>query len=102
MMKTKYIIGLIWLATSLSACNSLFDDELPKSQIAAKEAIKDQASAETALLGVYSYLGEYGIFPPIFWWTMRIVVVCWKVPIGGRIMSVTWNCLKYLRSTMNY
>ena len=50
MMKTKYIIGLIWLATSLSACNSLFDDELPKSQIAAKEAIKDQASAETALL----------------------------------------------------
>lgn len=66
MMKTKYIIGLIWLATSLSACNSLFDDELPKSQIAAKEAIKDQASAETALLGVYSYLGEYGIFSAYF------------------------------------
>lgn len=60
MMKTKYIIGLIWLATSLSACNSLFDDELPKSQIAAKEAIKDQASAETALLGVYFRLFSGG------------------------------------------
>ena len=58
----KIIIKLMILAVCISSCNNWFDEELPKYQVSASTVVVDQESAETALLGVYSYLGEYGTF----------------------------------------
>lgn len=40
------------------ACDSLFDNELPKHDLVGDNAIVDERSAETALNGVYSYLDD--------------------------------------------
>ena len=61
-MYMKIIIKLMILAVCISSCNNWFDEELPKYQVSASTVVVDQESAETALLGVYSYLGEYGTF----------------------------------------
>ena len=56
MNKIDYILVMV-LMVLLSGCNSLFDKEIPEYQVSDATAVTDQASAETALLGVYSYLG---------------------------------------------
>ena len=61
MNKIDYIVVMV-LMVILSGCNSLFDKEIPEYQVSDATAVTDQASAETALLGVYSYLGDYGVF----------------------------------------
>ena len=61
MNKIDYILVMV-LMVLLSGCNSLFDKEIPEYQVSDATAVTDQASAETALLGVYSYLGDYGVF----------------------------------------
>lgn len=61
-MKAIQTIKFIILTLCLSSCDSWFDEELPKYQISESTVIVDQETAETALLGVYSYLGEYGTF----------------------------------------
>lgn len=40
------------------ACDSLFEDELPEYDLTAENAIIDEISSESALLGVYSFLAE--------------------------------------------
>ncbi len=50
------------LVAVIYSCDAWFEKELPKRQISAETVIVDQATAETALLGVYSYLGGYGVF----------------------------------------
>ena len=55
MNKIDYIVVMV-LMVILSGCNSLFDKEIPEYQVSDATAVTDQASAETALLGVYSYL----------------------------------------------
>ena len=61
MNKIDYILMMV-LMVILSGCDSLFDKEIPEYQVSDATAVTDQASAETALLGVYSYLGDYGVF----------------------------------------
>ena len=61
MNKIDYILVMV-LMVLLSGCNSLFDKEIPEYQVSDATAVTDQASAETALLGVYSYLGDYCLF----------------------------------------
>ena len=52
------IVITIWAAYVCCSCDSLFENELPKHDLTAENAIVDEASSETALLGVYSFLGE--------------------------------------------
>ena len=55
----KHIIHYLLASIALlgfQACDSLFDNELPKHDLVVDNAIVDQKSAETALNGVYSYL----------------------------------------------
>ena len=42
----------------LSACDALFDNELPEHDLVPENAIIDEKSAEKALLGIYSYLDD--------------------------------------------
>lgn len=53
----KYIMALT-LTLGLNACDSLFDNELPKHDLVGENAIIDESSAENALRGVYSYLDD--------------------------------------------
>ena len=52
------IVITIWAAYVCCSCDSLFENELPKHDLTAENAIVDEASSETALLGVYSFLCE--------------------------------------------
>lgn len=52
------IVITLWAACVCGSCDSLFENELPEHDLVAENAIVDQASSETALLGVYSFLGE--------------------------------------------
>lgn len=52
------LILALWLACTCCSCDSLFENELPEHDLTAENAIVDEASSETALLGVYSFLGE--------------------------------------------
>jgi len=57
----KHIIHYLLASIALlgfQACDSLFDNELPKHDLVVDNAIVDQKSAETALNGVYSYLDD--------------------------------------------
>lgn len=57
----KHIIHYLLASIALlgfQACDSLFDNELPKHDLVGDNAIVDQKSAETALNGVYSYLDD--------------------------------------------
>lgn len=59
----KYFFVLCLIGSLLTSCDAIFEDELPKRDLAGENAIVDQRSAEGALLGVYSFLGlNDGIF----------------------------------------
>lgn len=44
----------------LTGCDSMFDNELPPHNLVGENAITNEASAEVALNGIYSYLTSYG------------------------------------------
>lgn len=52
------ILTVVFVLICGSACDSLFEDELPKYDLTAENAIVDELSSESALLGVYSFLAE--------------------------------------------
>ena len=52
------IMITLWAACVCCSCDSLFENELPEHDLTAENAIVDEASSETALLGAYSFLGE--------------------------------------------
>lgn len=56
------IIGLLFISLSFNACEEILDNELPNHQISALEAVVDEATAETAMMGVYSNLGLFGTY----------------------------------------
>lgn len=65
-------------------------------------AVTDQASAETALLGVYSYLGDYGVFSAYY--LVDDAYRLWAV--GGdhtdlQIMREIWKLCLFLLNTGN-
>lgn len=53
----KYIL-FFTACMGLSACDALFDNELPEHDLVPENAIIDEKSAEKALLGIYSYLDD--------------------------------------------
>ena len=60
-MKNIYILlGILFISFGFNACNEILDKELPPHQISASEAVVDEATAETAMMGVYSNLGNFG------------------------------------------
>lgn len=54
---TKIMVA-VWAVCVCCSCDSLFENELPEHDLTAENAIVDEASSETALLGAYSFLGE--------------------------------------------
>lgn len=50
-------ISIVLLPTS---CESMFDRQTPPHSLSGENAISDEASAETALNGIYSYFQTYG------------------------------------------
>lgn len=61
MKKNVLIYLIIFLFTNLlTGCDSLFDNEVPPHELVGENAITNESSAETALNGIYSYLGGYG------------------------------------------
>lgn len=54
---TKYLAVCI-ACLGMTACDSLFDNELPKHDLVGDNAITDEKSAQTALNGVYSFMDD--------------------------------------------
>lgn len=54
----KLFIGFLLLMIVSTSCNKL--NELPPNTLIAENAIEDEATAETAVNGIYSYFGSYG------------------------------------------
>lgn len=54
-----YLIIFLFMNT-LTGCDSLFDDEVPPHELVGGNAITNETSAETALNGIYSYIGGVG------------------------------------------
>ena len=59
-MKALKLCLFLFLTTAFSACNLL--DETSPNDLSASDAIKDGASAEAALLGVYSSMQQKGYY----------------------------------------
>lgn len=62
-MNIKYLIffgGLLFALFFISCKKQL--NELPPNTLVAENAIRDEATAKTAVVGLYSYFGEYGEF----------------------------------------
>lgn len=62
MNRLKYFLVSLGILSCIGACDDLFDDELPPYKLVGENAITDETSAEGALLGIYSYLDQFGIW----------------------------------------
>ena len=100
MNKIDYILVMV-LMVLLSGCNSLFDKEIPEYQVSDATAVTDQASAETALLGVYSYLGDYGVFSAYYLVDDAYRCGCWRGHTDLQIMREIWKLCLFLLNTGN-
>jgi starch-binding outer membrane protein, SusD/RagB family len=60
-MKALKLFFFLLLTISFTACNSLLDETSP-NDLSANSAIKDGASAESALLGIYSAMQSKGYY----------------------------------------
>jgi tetratricopeptide (TPR) repeat protein len=56
-MKWKNLLPALMMITSLAACNK-FLERPPEGQLTEVEALKDEASIESFLNGVYTYIGD--------------------------------------------
>ncbi len=56
----KYIIFCILLAILSGGCDTWLDNEMPKHNLIAENAITNERTAETALNGIYSFLHGFG------------------------------------------
>lgn len=65
-MNKKYfnIFGGLLIALVLSSCSKQLN-ELPPNTLVAENAIRDEASAKTAIVGLYSFFGNYGEFDAV-------------------------------------
>lgn len=56
-MKKVYLIIVVFIST-LSSCTKILDEQIPKHSTIDANVIINQKSAQTALVGVYSYLAD--------------------------------------------